>query len=139
MVAYVSAVVGIDNYQLEKNKKLVASFKFGQTNGKILVVYFSRSGNTGSPIWLYSPAPPVFEFVRNNDFTGKKVVLFTSLNSKFEQKCIDDFSALVKQNGGDFITHVYVVRGRMTQQMSTEALLESVKTKVVIATKNSQE
>ena len=30
----------------------------------------------GAPIWLYSPAPPVFEFVRQNNFTGKKVVLF---------------------------------------------------------------
>lgn len=189
-VAYVSAVVGIDNYQFEKNKKLVASFKLGQPNGKTLVIYFSRSGNTelmalkiaevtqgtvinlvatdypigfkgwvnalvdarkteatispekvdlsaydtiyiGAPIWLYSPAPPVFEFVRNNDFTGKKVILFTSLNSKFEQKYIDNFSALVKQNGGEFSKHIYVIRGRMTQQMSTEAFMDEVKAKML--------
>lgn len=35
----------------------------------------------GSPIWLYSPAPPVFEFASKNDFTGKKVILFNILIS----------------------------------------------------------
>ena len=35
----------------------------------------------GAPIWLYSPAPPVFEFVSKNDLTGKKVILFNSMNS----------------------------------------------------------
>lgn len=190
VIIYVSAVVGIDNYQFKKNAKLVASFKLDQQNAKTLVVYFSRSGNTelmaykiaeikqgklinlvasdyrigfkgwvnalvdarkteatilpekvdlssydtiyiGSPIWLYSPAPPVFEFVRENDFTGKKVILFSTLNSKFEQKYIDEFSALVKQNGGEFSQHIYVIRGRMTQQMSTEAFLDEVKAKVL--------
>ena len=190
VLIYVSAVVGIDNYQFKKNAKLVASFKLDQQNAKTLVVYFSRSGNTelmaykiaeikqgklinlvatdyrigfkgwmnaladarkteaviipekvdlssydtiyiGSPIWLYSPSPPVFEFVKNNDFTGKKVILFSSLNSKFEQKYIDQFSALVKQNGGEFTRHIYVIRGRMMQQMSTEAFLDAVKTKML--------
>ena len=46
VVAYVSAVVGIDTYQFRKNKKLAASFKLGQPHRKTLVVYFSRSGNT---------------------------------------------------------------------------------------------
>jgi len=54
----------------------------------------------GAPIWLYSPAPPVFAFVSKNDLTGKKVVLFNSMNSKFEQKYIDKFSNLLKQQGG---------------------------------------
>ena len=26
----------------------------------------------GSPIWLYSPAPPAWEFVKSNDFSGKQ-------------------------------------------------------------------
>ena len=69
----------------------------------------------GSPIWLYSPAPPVFEFVRTNDFTGKKVILFNSLNSKFEQKYIDEFSALVRKNGGEFINTA-------SEQLATELI-----------------
>lgn len=74
----------------------------------------------GSPIWMYSPAPPLWEFVRNSDFTGRKVVLFNSMNSKFEQSFIDEFAALVRQRGGTFAGHMFIIRGRMTQQMSTE-------------------
>ena len=80
----------------------------------------------GSPIWLYSPAPPVFEFVRNNDFTGKTVILFNSLNSKFEQKYIDQFSDLVNAQGGRVIKHIYVIRGRMTRQLDVEDFLREV-------------
>src|SRR5690606_11643508 len=74
-----------------------------------------RQEYSDSPIWLHTPAPPVFEFVRNNDFTGKTVILFNSLNSKFEQKYIDQFSDLVNAQGGRVIKHIYVIRGRMTR------------------------
>ena len=84
----------------------------------------------GSPIWLYSPAPPIFEFVKHNDFTGKKVILFNSMNSKFDQKYIDEFSAMVGKNGGQLIRHVYVIRGRMTQQMEVEEFLSTVSAKL---------
>ncbi len=84
----------------------------------------------GSPIWLYSPAPPVFEFARNNDFTGKKVILFNSMNSKFDQKYIDEFSAMVGKNGGQLIRHVYVIRGRMTRQMDIDEFLKEVRIKL---------
>ena len=80
----------------------------------------------GAPIWLYSPAPPIFEFVRRNDFAGKKVILFNSLNSKFEQQYIDQFCDLVHVKGGTVIKHVYVVRGRMTQQLDVEEFLREV-------------
>jgi flavodoxin len=84
----------------------------------------------GSPIWLYSPAPPVFEFAHKNDFTDKKVILFNSMNSKFEQQYIDAFARIITKNGGAFIKHIVVNRGRMTQQMGTEEFLEVVKNKV---------
>jgi len=84
----------------------------------------------GSPIWLYSPAPPVFEFASKNDFKDKKVILFNSMNSKFEQKYIDTFARIITKNGGEFIKHIVVNRGRMTQQMGTEEFLEAVKYKV---------
>lgn len=80
----------------------------------------------GSPVWLYSPAPQVFEFARNNDFTGKKVILFNSMNSKFKQQYIDDFKNIVEQNGGVFEKHLYIIRGRMTQQMDTDSFLNEV-------------
>ena len=80
----------------------------------------------GSPIWLYSPAPQVFEFAKHNDFTGKNVILFNSMNSKFEQKYIDDFKNTIEENGGTFEKHIYIIRGRMTQQMDTDSFLKEV-------------
>lgn len=80
----------------------------------------------GSPIWLYSPTPQIFEFAKNNDFTGKRVILFNSMNSKFEQKYIDDFKNIIEQNGGAFEKHLYIIRGRMTQQMDTNIFLKEV-------------
>ena len=80
----------------------------------------------GSPVWLYSPAPPVFEFAKRNDFTGKKVILFNSMNSKFEQKYIDNFKTIIEKNGGVFEKHLYIIRGRVTQQMNTDNFLKKV-------------
>lgn len=82
----------------------------------------------GSPIWLYSPAPPVWEFAGNNDFLGKKVILFNTMNSKFEQKYIDDFKKLIANNNGVFEKHIYINRGRMTRQISEDSLIEKVET-----------
>lgn len=81
----------------------------------------------GAPVWLYSPAPPAWAFVRRNDFTGKRVILFNSLNSRFEQAHIDRFADLVRQQGGTFATHLYVVRGRMTRQLATTDFLAEVR------------
>ena len=85
----------------------------------------------GAPIWLYGPAPPVFEFASKNDLTGKKVILFNSMNSKFEQKYIDTFKNMVKEKRGEFIKHLYVNRGRMSQQMSNQAFIDTVKAKIL--------
>lgn len=80
----------------------------------------------GSPIWLYSPAPAIFEFAKNNDFSSKEIILFNSMNSKFEQQYIDNFKAIIEENGGVFKDHLYIIRGRMTQQMDTEIFLKEV-------------
>ncbi|WP_440905660.1 flavodoxin family protein [Catenovulum sp. SX2] len=78
----------------------------------------------GSPIWLYSPAPPIWQFAKDNNFTGKDVVLFNTFNSKFEQHFIDDFENLVKANGAKSFNHRFVKRGRMGDQLSTEEMLK---------------
>lgn len=77
----------------------------------------------GAPIWWYSPAPPVWQFVDNHDFSNKNVVLFTTFNSRFEQKYIDEFQAQVEGKDGHFVKHTYVKRGRITRQISDNALL----------------
>ncbi|ABO23846.1 flavodoxin [Shewanella loihica] len=78
----------------------------------------------GSPIWLYSPAPPIWQFVKDNDFTGKNVVLFNTFNSKFKQQYIDDFAKLVFAKGAKSFKHRYVKRGRMGDQISQQQMLK---------------
>ncbi|ENM5778363.1 hypothetical protein NTH33_002047 [Vibrio mimicus] len=79
----------------------------------------------GAPIWLYSPAPPIWQFAKNSDFTGKNVVLFNTFNSKFEESFIRDFELLVRSKGAVSFKHQYVDRGRMGNQISTEDMLNS--------------
>lgn len=79
----------------------------------------------GAPIWLYSPAPPIWQFAKNSDFTGKNVVLFNTFNSKFEESFIKDFESLVRSKGAVSFKHQYVDRGRMGNQISTEDMLNS--------------
>lgn len=81
----------------------------------------------GSPIWWYSPAPPVWQFVLNNDFTDKDVVLFNTFNSRFEQKYIDEFKIQVEARNGRFAKHLYVRRGRMTRQIGPQEMLDQVR------------
>ncbi len=85
----------------------------------------------GAPIWLYSPAPPIWEFIRRSDITGKRVVLFNSLNSNFEQEYIDQFASIVRERGGTFSAHLYVVRGRMTRQLDTLEFLAAVRKRLM--------
>lgn len=84
----------------------------------------------GSPIWLYSPAPPIWAFVENNSFQGKHVVFFNTFNSKFEQTYIDQFKKLLFDKGAISFEHRYVKRGRMGQQISTELMLDTYKQKL---------
>ena len=78
----------------------------------------------GSPIWWYSPAPPAWQFVNNNNIANKNIVLFNTFNSKFKQEYIDEFKANIEDKNGIFVKHIYVKRERMSNQISTEALLE---------------
>jgi len=78
----------------------------------------------GSPIWLYSPAPPIWQFVEKNRLEGKHVVLFNTFNSQFKQVYIDAFRQRVLDKGAKSFAHRAVRRGRMGQQISTEVMLE---------------
>ncbi len=77
----------------------------------------------GSPIWWYRPAVPLWTFIEKNNFDGKKVVLFNTFNSKFEQKFIDEFKNIIVDKGGDLIDHIYIRRGRWYSQLDREELL----------------
>ena len=84
----------------------------------------------GAPIWRYSPAPPVWQFIESNNLAHKNVVLFSTFNSGFKQQYIDEFKARVEAQGGHFISHLYIRRGRMLVQVSSEGLLSRAREKL---------
>ncbi len=83
----------------------------------------------GSPIWFYRPAPPIFEFAKNNKFHDKEVILFNSYNSNFGQDHIDEFKSIVIKNGAKSFGHKAVKRGRMGSQISTDDFIKEIKNK----------
>jgi len=80
----------------------------------------------GSPVWFYSPAPPLWAFVEHNRFDGQHVVLFNTFNSNFGDDQIVDFKAKVMARGAASFEHRAVLRGRMTQQLSPEEMLQAI-------------
>jgi hypothetical protein len=80
----------------------------------------------GSPVWLYSPAPPIWTFVEHNRFDGMSVVLFNTHNSHIGDDHIVAMKAKVLAHGAKSFEHRHVVRGRMMQQMSPEEMLRVI-------------
>jgi hypothetical protein len=80
----------------------------------------------GSPVWLYSPAPPIWAFVEHNRFDGKQVVLFNTFNSHIGEDYIAALEAKVMARGARSFEHRHVLRGRMTQQLTTEEMLQAI-------------
>jgi flavodoxin len=77
----------------------------------------------GSPIWWYRPATPLWSFVENNDFTGKKVILFNTFNSRFKPEKIEQFRYKIEQQGGKMVDHIYVRRGRVFFQKDGDDII----------------
>lgn len=80
----------------------------------------------GSPVWFYSPAPPIWAFVEHNRFDGKHVVLFNTYNSNFGAEQIAAFKAKVLARGASSFEHHAVLRGRMTRQLSPDEMLRQI-------------
>ena len=80
----------------------------------------------GSPVWFYSPAPPIWAFVEHNRFDGQHVVLFNTFNSNFGDDQIAAFQANVLARGARSFEHRHVLRGRMTQQLPPEEMLKAI-------------
>lgn len=80
----------------------------------------------GSPVWLYSPAPPIWAFVEHNRFDGQHVVLFNTFNSHFGDDHIARLQAKVMARGARSFEHRHVLRGRMTQQLTSEQMLQAI-------------
>jgi flavodoxin len=57
----------------------------------------------GSPIWGMKFAPAITTFLEGTDFTGKKVILFTTTSSRMKQTAFDQYSDLIHTKGGTVI------------------------------------
>ena len=79
----------------------------------------------GSPIWMFSPAPPLWQFVASQRWDGKQVVLVNTFNSRFKPEFIEQFRQLVLQRGALSFEHQFVRRGRMGWQLSPQEMLDS--------------
>jgi flavodoxin len=82
----------------------------------------------GSPIWMYSPAPPIWQFVEQNRFDGKRIVLFNTFNSRFKAEYIDALRQMVLKRGAHSFEHQFVRRGRMGSQLSPQEMLQDYET-----------
>jgi flavodoxin len=80
----------------------------------------------GSPVWLYSPAPPIWAFVEHNRFDGKEVVLFNTYNSHFGEEHIAALKAKVMARGAKSFSHRHVLRRRMTRQLPPEQMVAEI-------------
>lgn len=80
----------------------------------------------GSPVWLYSPAPPIWAFVEHNRFDGKDVVLFNTYNSHFGEEHIEALKAKVMARGAKSFAHRHVLRGRMTRQLTPDQMVAAI-------------
>ncbi|MDF0674326.1 MAG: hypothetical protein P0120_08285 [Nitrospira sp.] len=85
----------------------------------------------GTPIWLYSPAPPIWDFIEHNRFDGKRVVLFNTFNSQFKSEYIETFKAKVMERGARSFEYRFVRRGRMIQQISPSKVVGAIDSQVV--------
>jgi len=57
----------------------------------------------GSPIWAWHPTAFIYTFVKHNDFTSKKVVLFYTFRGRLAGDAMDEWKNLVEQHGGTVI------------------------------------
>ncbi|QNN46006.1 hypothetical protein H9L17_12535 [Thermomonas brevis] len=80
----------------------------------------------GSPVWFYSPAPPIWAFVEHNRFDGQRVVLFNTYNSNIGDDQIAAFKARVMARGAASFEHRALLRGRMTRQIGPDEMLRRI-------------
>ncbi|HIQ43876.1 MAG TPA: hypothetical protein EYH47_14130 [Pseudomonas oleovorans] len=80
----------------------------------------------GSPVWLYSPAPPLWSFVEHNRFDDQHIVLFNTYNSNFGDEHIERLKAKLMARGARSFEHRHIQRGRMSRQTPPEQMLHAI-------------
>ena len=79
-----------------------------------------------SPTWWFRPAPPLWSFVENHSFSGKPVFLIMTGNSRYKEQLIDKFAALVDRQDGKFLDMLFVRRGRIFWQKTSDEVNQEI-------------
>ncbi len=83
----------------------------------------------GSPIWYYHPTAFIYTFLRNNDLSGKKVVLFYTNQGGLGESSISEWKAAVQKQGGMVVDVIGIDRSglKTDEEFPTKikALVES--------------
>jgi len=80
-----------------------------------------------SPTWWFRPAPPLWSFVENHDFSGKAVFLMMTGNSRYKKQLTDKFATLVGKQNGDFLDMLFIRRGRVFWQKTPAEVTQEIR------------
>ncbi len=79
-----------------------------------------------SPTWWFRPAPPLWSFVENHDFSNKRVFLIMTGNSRMKEERTGKFGVLVEEKNGDFLGMLFIRRGRVFWQKTPDQVNKDV-------------
>jgi flavodoxin len=113
----ISEIMGADYVRLETQQGTGNSF-FSSPNrfDKVIVkpekidLAKYRLVFLGSPIWYWNPAAFIYTFIKNNDLSGKRVVLFYTFQGGISKSAIDEWKDQVKKQGGSVIDVIGINR-----------------------------
>ncbi len=80
-----------------------------------------------SPTWWYRPAIPLWSFVENHSFEGKRVFLMMTGNSRMTEERTGKFRLLVEEKNGVFLDVLFVKRGRVYWQKTPDQVNKEVR------------
>ena len=80
-----------------------------------------------SPTWWFRPAPPLWSFVENHNFSGKPVFLMMTGNSRYKEELTNKFAGLVTKKNGNFIDMLFIRRGRIYWQKTPGEVNQEVR------------
>jgi flavorubredoxin len=76
----------------------------------------------GSPVWAGNSVPAINTFISNADFSGKEVIVFTTMGGNNPGKSISKMSSKISSRGGMIVGSFAIQTGRKTpEEISTKA------------------
>lgn len=80
-----------------------------------------------SPTWWFRPAVPLWSFVENHVFEGKRVFLMMTGNSRMTEERTGRFRTLVQKKKGIFLDVLFINRGRIYWQKTPDRVNKEVR------------